>query len=75
MLVTVEEISKKIAEAIRQSGITQQELASKIGVTQQQISSYLHGKNLPALDALSRLCTVLDLDANEILCVEREKEY
>lgn len=74
-MVTAEEISKKIAEAIRQSGITQQELASKIGVTQQQISSYLHGKNLPALDTLSRLCSVLDLDANEILCVEREKIY
>jgi len=75
MVVTAEEISKKITEAIRQSGITQQELASKIGVTQQQISGYLHGKNLPAPDTLSRLCSVLDLDANEILCVEREKEY
>ena len=33
------------------------------------------GRKLPALDTLSKLCSVLDLDANEILCVEREKEY
>ncbi len=74
-MITTIEISKKLAEAIRQSGFTQKEIADKIGVRQQQISSYLNGKTLPALDTLSRLCTVLDLDSNEILCVERPKEY
>ncbi len=71
-MVTTADISKKLAEAIVQSGLTQREIAEKIGVKQQQISSYLHGKNLPALDTLSKLCTVLDLDANDVLCVERE---
>ena len=70
-MVTTADISKKLAEAIVQSGLTQREIAEKIGVKQQQISSYLHGKNLPALDTLSKLCTVLDLDANDVLCVER----
>ena len=74
-MITATHISKKLAESILQSGMTQQEIALKIGVRQQQISSYLHGKTLPSLDTLSRLCTALDLDANEILCVEREKEY
>ena len=74
-MTTTVEISKKIAEAIRQSGLTQKEIADKIGVRQQQISSYLQGRTLPALDTLSRLCTALDLDSNEILCVERPKEY
>lgn len=74
-MITVTDISKKLAEAIQQSGVTQTEIAQKVGVRQQQISSYIKGKTLPALDTLSRLCTVLDLDANEILCVERPKEY
>ena len=74
-MITATHISKKLAEGILQSGMTQEEIALKIGVRQQQISSYLHGKTLPALETLSRLCTALDLDANEILCVEREKEY
>ena len=75
MMITTFDISQKLAEAINQSGMKQTEIAEKIGVKQQQISSYIKGKTLPALDTLSRLCTVLDLDANEILCVERPKEY
>jgi len=74
-MITTLEISQKLAEAISQSGLTQTEIANRIGVKQQQISSYLKGHTLPALDTLSRLCTVLDLDANEILCVERTKPY
>lgn len=70
-MVTTADISRKLAEAISQSGLTQREIAEKIGVKQQQISSYLHGKNLPALDTLSKLCTLLDLDANDVLCIER----
>ncbi|MBQ9117704.1 MAG: helix-turn-helix transcriptional regulator [Clostridia bacterium] len=74
-MTTTIEISKKLSEAIKQSGLTQTEIAERIGVRQQQISCYISGKTLPALDTLSRLCTVLDLDANEILCVERDKNY
>ena len=74
-MVTTTDISRRLAEAIIQSGMTQTEIAVRIGVRQQQISSYIKGKTLPALDTLSKLCTVLDLDANEILCVEREKQY
>jgi transcriptional regulator with XRE-family HTH domain len=74
-MVTTLEISKKLAESIQQSGLTQTEIAEKIGVRQQQISAYIHGRTLPALDTLSKLCTVLDLDANEILCVERNDAF
>ena len=74
-MITTMDISKKLAEAIKQSGLTQQEIASKIGVRQQQISCYIKGITLPALDTLSRLCTVLDADANELLCVERTNRF
>lgn len=74
-MITITDISNNLAEAIRQSGFTQTEIAFKIGVSQQQISSYVKKKNLPALDTLSRICSALDLDANEILCVERPKQF
>ena len=74
-MVTTQDISKKLAEAIKQSGLSQTEIARKVGVRQQQISCYINGKTLPALDTLSRLCTILDLDANEILCVEKPEQY
>ena len=71
----MEQIRHALTEALRQRTFTQAELAEKIGVTQSMISHYASGRKMPALDTLSRLCSVLDLDANEILCVERPKQY
>ncbi len=71
-MVTLENIQTALAEALKQRTITQEELARKIGVNQSMISHYITGRSMPALDTFSRICSVLDLDANEILCVERE---
>ncbi len=74
-MITLNKIQTKIAEAIKQSGLTQSEIARRVGVKHPQISCYIHGKKMPALDTLAKLCAVLDLDANEILCVnEFEKD-
>ena len=70
-MVTLEKIQAALAEALKQRTITQEELARKVGVNQSMISHYITGRSMPALDTLSRICTALDLDANEILCVER----
>ncbi len=74
-MTTMEQIRQALIEAIKQSNIKQDELAKAVGVTQSMISHYVSGRKMPALDTLSRLCSVLDLDANEILCVQRPKEY
>ena len=68
-MITLEQIQHKIAEAIKQGGITQTELAKQLSITPQTISCYVHGKKFPALDTFANLCAVLDLDANEILCL------
>ena len=75
-MTTMEQIRKALTEALkRRPSLTQAELAEKVGVTQSMISHYASARKMPALATLSRLCTVLDLDANEILCVEKPKEY
>ncbi|MDE5617204.1 MAG: helix-turn-helix domain-containing protein [Clostridia bacterium] len=58
-----------LAEAIKNCGLTQTELASQLGVSQQTISSYIHKNKLPALETFANICSVLDLDANDVLCV------
>ncbi len=68
-MITTNDISKRLADAIKNSGVTQKVLAEKIGVKQQQISCYINGKTLPAIDTLANLCFVLGLDANDILCL------
>lgn len=68
-MITLEQIWQRLAEAIKQSGITQTELARRLGVVQQTVSHYVKGDKMPALDTFANLCKVLDLDANEILCI------
>ncbi len=68
-MIIIADIRKRLTEAIKLSGLTQQAIADKLGVTQQTISGYIKGIKLPALDTLANLCVVLDLDANDILCI------
>ena len=68
-MITTEQVRAKLQEAIKQSGMTQTEIAKRIGVCQQTIAHYLHQNKLPSLDTFANLCEVLDLDANEILCI------
>ncbi len=69
-MITTEMIRERLIESIRQSGYTQTELARRLGIKQSQISCYVHGKKLPALDTLANLCRILDADANYILCLD-----
>ena len=66
------EIQEKLSQAIKQSGLSQTEIASQIGVAQQQVSCYLYKQNTPNLDTFARLCKVLDLDPAEILCLNEK---
>jgi len=68
-MITLTKIRAKLQDAIRQSSLSQTELATKIGVGQQTVSEYLHGKSMPALDTFAKLCAVLDVDSNDILCI------
>lgn len=67
-MITIQLIQKRLTETIRQSGIPQTEIARRLGIRQSQISCYVHGKKMPALDTLANLCKILDVDTNYILC-------
>lgn len=69
-MITLDLIKAKIAEAIKQSELSQSELARRLNIRQSNISHYIKGDKMPALDTLANLCVILDLDANEILCVK-----
>ena len=67
-MITLMQIQKKLAESINQSGLSQSEIARRVGIKQSQISCYVHGKKMPALDTFAKLCVVLDVDPADILC-------
>ena len=66
-MISLEEIQQRLAEAIRQSGMTQAEIAKRLGIKHQQISCYLKGQKMPALDTFANLCRILDVSSDEIL--------
>jgi len=66
-MVTLDKIQRQIAEAIKQSGMTQTTIANKLGIKPTQICSYIKGRKLPALDTFANLCIVLDVDPADIL--------
>lgn len=68
-MVILKQIQIKLAEAIKLSGMPQAELARLLGVSQSLISHYLHGNKMPALDTFANLCKILDVDTNDILCI------
>ena len=70
-MIVLEQIRQKLAEEINNSKMTQKEIAERIGVKRQQISCYIHGKKMPALDTFANLCVVLDVDPADILCTNQ----
>ena len=72
-MITIKQVQIKLAEAIKQSGLTQAEVARRLNIKPQQISCYMRGTKMPAIDTLANLCVILDLDANEILCVTENR--
>ena len=69
-MVTLTDIQQELAKAIKQSGLSQSEIARRLGVKHTQISCYVHAKKMPALDTFAKLCKELDLNANYILGIE-----
>ena len=61
------DIQLRLRECIRRSGITQKELAKKIGVSAHTVSKYMKADVFPALDTFAKLCSALDVSANYVL--------
>ena len=72
-MITLAQIQSRLIEVIKQSGMSQTELARQLGIKQPTVGQYLSGRALPALDTFANLCKILDVDANYILC-QYEKE-
>lgn len=60
--MTINNIKKLRSE----KNISQAELAKKIGVTQQQLSSYETGKNNPRIETAKKLSECLEVSLDEI---------
>ncbi|MDE6060325.1 MAG: helix-turn-helix domain-containing protein [Clostridia bacterium] len=72
-MITHDQIKQRIIEEIKNCGMKQEELAKAINVGQSSISQYIKGTKMPSVETIANLCVVLDLNANELLCIKDEK--
>lgn len=64
-------IGKFISELRKEKGMTQEQLAVKLGVTQKSVSRWETGKNMPDLSLLQLLSAELGISVSEILDGEK----
>lgn len=67
-MITLEQIRTRLIEAIRQSGLTQTEIAKRLNISQSNVAHYLRSDIMPALDTFANLCVVIDAAPSYILC-------
>lgn len=65
-------IYENLKKEIETSGMAKSEIADAIGVSRATVSQYLSGRAQPTLATLSKLCSVLDCSADDILNVKRK---
>lgn len=70
-MVKIEDIQKRLREEIRTSGISQKEIAQRLGINPSTVSKYLRLDKYPSLDTFANLCEILDVSADEILGLKK----
>ena len=63
----------RISEALQKRGMTQKELANRIGVTESVISRYISGDREPKPDILANIATALHTTSDFLLGIENEE--
>ena len=64
-------IGKFIAECRKKKNLTQAQLAEKMNVTDRAISKWETGKAMPDSGIMPKLCNILEINVNELLCGEK----
>ena len=66
-MIKIEEIQKRLREAIEYGTLSQKELAEKLGINPSTVSKYMRLDKYPSLDTFANICQILDVSADEIL--------
>lgn len=66
-MIKIEEIQKRLREAIQYSDMSQKELAEKLGINPSTVSKYMRLDKFPSLDTFANICKILDVSSDDIL--------
>ncbi len=63
-------IGKFIADCRKSKNLTQMQLAEKLNITDRAVSKWETGKSLPDSSIMLELCSILEINVNDLLCGE-----
>ncbi len=69
-MINIKDIQKRLREEIKNSGLTQKEIANRVGINPATISKYLKQDKYPAIDTFANICEVIGASADEILGIK-----
>ena len=73
-MINTSNLGRKIADARHRSGLTQSDLALRVGVTAQVVSKWEQGRSCPDIAILDEIADALGISLFELLGMgEREK--
>ena len=67
------DFGKKLKDLRKQSGMTQKQLADKLGITKSVVSYYELSERTPSPDVLKNLALIFHVSTDYLLGVERNK--
>ena len=66
-------IASKIAQLRGERGMTQEEVAARLYVSRQAVSSWEKGMTMPSIESFIMLMELFDTDLEELLCLRRKQ--
>lgn len=70
-MIPLKDILKRLQDEIRNSSLSQKEIAEKLGINPSTVSKYMKQDKFPAIDTFANLCEILDVSADEILGLKK----
>ena len=71
-MIDIIDVQIRLREEIKWSGITQKELAEKLGINASTVSKYMRLDKYPSLETFANICEILDISSDEVLGLKRK---
>ncbi len=69
-MIDIDNLGKRIADIRHKSGLTQRDLADKVGVTAQAVSKWERGSSCPDISILDEIADTLGVSVSYLLGVK-----
>jgi transcriptional regulator with XRE-family HTH domain len=64
--------SQRLAELLKQQGITQKELSERVGITEASMSRYMNSERIPKSEIIANIATALNTTSDYLLGTEED---